>query len=77
MELSYRRDPGRDAVEHQPYFGIGVRPARLAGRPRLHAHEPTQKGQAVGDPVIGFRDEIGVEGRADSIHGGPSFLATG
>jgi hypothetical protein len=39
-----------------------MRLGRLAHGPGLQAHQAAQKRQAIGHPVIGFGDEIGVKG---------------
>ncbi len=58
MELAYRGEPGREAVEHHPHFGIAEGFGGASDLAGLHADQPAEKRQAVGDPMIGFRDQV-------------------
>jgi hypothetical protein len=59
VELADRIDARGDAVQHQPDIGGAEHLLLLLYRDRLHPDHADQEGQAVGDAVIGFRDQIG------------------
>jgi hypothetical protein len=59
VELADRIDARGDAVQHQPDIGGAEHLLLLLYRDRLHPDHADQEGQAVGDAVIGFRDQVG------------------